>query len=171
MGSRRTLFLAVLLVASPLLAVPSAQERSAPAGPMIVRSVQVREVQVRDVRVNQPATSRQEEQRPTFGVERPTFGIPKLGSRPSAQSGRFRGRKARALRARGTDTSGARIPTIPSSRASTPDSASLLVIPSSIRTRIRTSIRFRPLRSPRTPQLRHLETRIRASRHRRRPRR
>lgn len=105
MGSRRTLFLAVLLVASPLLAVPSAQERSAPAGPMIVRSVQVREVQVRDVRVNQPATSRHEEQRPTFGVERPTFGVERptelaLISRPvprpqSASAPRQRNRHVR----------------------------------------------------------------------------
>ena len=66
MGSRRTLFLAALLVASPLLAVPSAQERSAPAGPMVVRSVQVRDVRV----VNQPAAPRHEE-RPSFGGERP----------------------------------------------------------------------------------------------------
>ena len=99
MGSRRTLFLAVLLVASPLLAVPSAQERSAPAGPMIVRSVQVRDVQVRDVRVNQPATSHHKEQRPSFGVERPTelalISRPVPRPQPSASAPRHRNRHVR----------------------------------------------------------------------------
>ena len=104
MGSRRTLFLAVLLVASPLLAVPSAQERSAPAGPMIVRSVQVREVQVRDVRVNQPATSHHKEQRPSFGVERPTelalISRPVPRPQPSASAPRQRNRHVRGTHPR-----------------------------------------------------------------------
>jgi PEGA domain len=67
MGSRTTPFLTSLLVTGTLLVATSgAQERSAPAG-----AVTVRPVQVREVRVNQPPPSRHEDQRPSFGLERP----------------------------------------------------------------------------------------------------
>jgi PEGA domain-containing protein len=58
----------VALLGAVVLLTPdvSAQERSAPAGAVIVRPVQVREV-----RVNQPTPPRPDQVRPSFGVERP----------------------------------------------------------------------------------------------------
>ena len=74
--------LLLLGAAAFLTAMVSAEERSAPQGPVVVRPVQVKEVRVRDVRVDQPAPHRAE-QRPTFGVERPTD--PGIISRPPSQ--------------------------------------------------------------------------------------
>jgi hypothetical protein len=58
----------VAVCGAGLLLTPdlSAQERSAPAGAVIVRPVQVREV-----RVHQPTPQRPDQVRPSFGLERP----------------------------------------------------------------------------------------------------
>jgi hypothetical protein len=66
MGRRGFFFLSSWLVVIALPTTASAQERSAPAGAVVVRGVQVREV-----RVNQPASRSPREERPSFGVERP----------------------------------------------------------------------------------------------------
>jgi len=55
--------IALVALAGPLA---SAQERSAPAGAVVVRPVQVREV-----RVDQPAPRRLDDERPSLGIERP----------------------------------------------------------------------------------------------------
>jgi hypothetical protein len=70
--------LPVLTLIGAALSLPitaSAQERSAPAGAVIVRPVQVNEV-----RVHQPAPPPLHDQRPTFGVPRPVD--PAFISRP-----------------------------------------------------------------------------------------
>lgn len=66
MGVRAVSSLVTLLGASVFLTAVSAQERSAPAGAVVVRPVQVREV-----RVNQPAPPPLHNQRPSFGLPRP----------------------------------------------------------------------------------------------------
>jgi hypothetical protein len=75
---QRRALLGLVLVGAALPLAPSAQERQAPAGVVIVRPVQVNEV-----RVNQPAPLPLHDQRPTFGVPRPVD--PAFISRPIAR--------------------------------------------------------------------------------------
>jgi len=81
MGSRSIPFLTALLVPGLLSIATSAQERRAPDG-----AVTVRPVQVREVRVDDPPPSHREQERPTFGGERPIdpfINRPVARSRPS----------------------------------------------------------------------------------------
>lgn len=92
MGNRSSPFLAALLVAGPLLSATWAQS-------VTVRPVQIRPVQVREVRVNEPPSSHHKEQRPSFGVERPTelalISRPVPRPQPSASPARHRNRHVR----------------------------------------------------------------------------
>jgi PEGA domain len=92
MGSRSSPVLTALLVAGPLLSATWAQS-------VTVRPVQVRPVQVREVRVNEPPSDHRKEQRPSFGVERPTelalISRPVPRPQPSASAPRHRNRHVR----------------------------------------------------------------------------
>jgi hypothetical protein len=65
-GRAASIGLALIASGVCLTTVASAQERRAPAGPVVVR-----EVQVREVRVQEATLPRLDDQRPSFGVERP----------------------------------------------------------------------------------------------------
>jgi hypothetical protein len=66
LGRAASIGLALIAAGVSMTTVAAAQERRAPAGPVVVR-----EVQVREVRVPETTRPRLDDQRPTFGGERP----------------------------------------------------------------------------------------------------